>query len=228
MRHGKGTRITTNNCSTVMSWNPRPFGASIKVSRSMQHGSRYRSPDSGRYRNCQRDCGEHKSSNRGNGTSPDMGGRRTYPAGADCGVVVVLAEENGALPGGCGSCHADDAGDIRLATPAEAHFRSVASGPAYGARPLARCGNRLDAFPSGHAIHVGALASAAARWPRRQRNMVWLAGACLVATRVILLAHWTSDVLAGLAIGVAWLRRFTGYGWEKDGAVAAPTRWTTP
>jgi membrane-associated phospholipid phosphatase len=92
-------------------------------------------------------------------------------------------------------------------------------------------GNRLDAFPSGHAIHVGALASAAARWPRRQRNMVWLAGACLVATRVILLAHWTSDVLAGLAIGVAierWLRRFTGYGREKDGAVAAPTRWTTP
>ena len=92
-------------------------------------------------------------------------------------------------------------------------------------------GNRLDAFPSGHAIHVGALASAAARWPRRQRNTVWLAGACLGATRVILLAHWTSDVLAGLAIGVAierWLRRFTGYGQESDGAVATSVRRTRP
>jgi membrane-associated phospholipid phosphatase len=76
-------------------------------------------------------------------------------------------------------------------------------------------GNRLDAFPSGHALHVGALASAASRLPRRQRNAVWLIGAGLVATRILLLAHWTSDVVAGLAIGVVterWLRRLTGYG----------------
>jgi undecaprenyl-diphosphatase len=64
-------------------------------------------------------------------------------------------------------------------------------------------------------VHVGALASAASRLPRRQRNAAWLIGAGLVATRIILLAHWTSDVIAGLAIGVVcerWLRRFTGYG----------------
>jgi undecaprenyl-diphosphatase len=76
-------------------------------------------------------------------------------------------------------------------------------------------GNRLDAFPSGHAVHVGALASAASRLPRRERNAVWLIGAGLVATRIVLLAHWTSDVMAGLAIGALterWLRRFTGYG----------------
>jgi membrane-associated phospholipid phosphatase len=76
-------------------------------------------------------------------------------------------------------------------------------------------GNRLDAFPSGHAVHVGALASAASRFPRNQRNAVWLVGAGLVATRILLLAHWTSDVVAGLAIGVLterWLRKFTGYG----------------
>jgi membrane-associated phospholipid phosphatase len=76
-------------------------------------------------------------------------------------------------------------------------------------------GKRLDAFPSGHAIHVGALASAASRLPVYQRNMVWLAGSGLIATRIILLAHWTSDVIAGLAIGVAverGLRRLTGYG----------------
>jgi membrane-associated phospholipid phosphatase len=75
-------------------------------------------------------------------------------------------------------------------------------------------GNALDAFPSGHALHVGALASAASCLPKRQRNLVWLAGAGLVATRIVLLAHWTSDVLAGLAIGAATerlLRRFTGF-----------------
>ena len=76
-------------------------------------------------------------------------------------------------------------------------------------------GNRMDAFPSGHALHVGALASAASRLPRRQRNAVWLIGAGLVATRILLLAHWTSDVISGLAIGAATerlLRQFTGYG----------------
>jgi undecaprenyl-diphosphatase len=76
-------------------------------------------------------------------------------------------------------------------------------------------GKQYDAFPSGHAVHVGALASAASRLPRQQRNIAWLVGAGLVASRIVLLAHWTSDVVAGLAIGAATerlLRRFTGYG----------------
>ena len=80
-------------------------------------------------------------------------------------------------------------------------------------------GKRYDAFPSGHAVHVGALASAASRLPPRQRNTVWLVGAGLVATRILLLAHWTSDVVAGLAIGAAVeriLRRLTGYGRDID------------
>lgn len=80
-------------------------------------------------------------------------------------------------------------------------------------------GRRYDAFPSGHAVHVGALASAASKLPRRERNIAWLVGAGLVATRIILLAHWTSDVLAGLAIGALTerlLRRFTGRGRDKD------------
>jgi membrane-associated phospholipid phosphatase len=75
-------------------------------------------------------------------------------------------------------------------------------------------GKSLDAFPSGHAVHVGAVASAAACLPNRQRNAVWIAGAGLVATRIVLLAHWTSDVIAGLAIGVTierLMRRFTGF-----------------
>lgn len=85
-----------------------------------------------------------------------------------------------------------------------AHLRGV---------PLS--GNEYDAFPSGHAVHVGGLASAASRLPARQRNIVWAVGAGLVVTRIVLLAHWTSDVIAGLAIGAATerlLRRFTGYG----------------
>jgi undecaprenyl-diphosphatase len=80
-------------------------------------------------------------------------------------------------------------------------------------------GKQYDAFPSGHAVHVGALASAASRFPRQQRDAVWLAGAGLVATRILLLAHWTSDVLVGLAVGVAterFLRRFTGFGRPAD------------
>ena len=80
-------------------------------------------------------------------------------------------------------------------------------------------GKPFDAFPSGHAVHVGALASAASRLPRRQRNIAWLVGAGMVATRIILLAHWMSDVLAGLAIGALSersLRILSGYGLDVD------------
>jgi undecaprenyl-diphosphatase len=76
-------------------------------------------------------------------------------------------------------------------------------------------GRSMDAFPSGHAVHVGALASAASVLPRPQRNAIWLLGGALVTTRVLLLAHWTSDVLVGLSIGTLLersLRPLTGYG----------------
>jgi undecaprenyl-diphosphatase len=76
-------------------------------------------------------------------------------------------------------------------------------------------GNRLDAFPSGHAVHIGALASAASVLPAAQRNAVWGIGLGLVLTRIVLLAHWASDVAVGLGVGMLTeriLRRFTGYG----------------
>ena len=75
-------------------------------------------------------------------------------------------------------------------------------------------GKRLDAFPSGHAVHVGALASAATALPPAQRNAIWAVGGGLVLTRIVLLAHWTSDVVAGLAVGAALerlLRCVTGF-----------------
>jgi undecaprenyl-diphosphatase len=76
-------------------------------------------------------------------------------------------------------------------------------------------GKPLDAFPSGHAIHVGALASAASELPRRRRLAVWSLSSGLLLTRIVLLAHWTSDVACGLAIGMLLersLRRLTGFG----------------
>ncbi len=64
-------------------------------------------------------------------------------------------------------------------------------------------GKRYDAFPSGHAVHIGALASAATLLPATWRRVIWAIGGVLVSTRVVLLAHWLSDVVAGLAIGAA-------------------------
>jgi membrane-associated phospholipid phosphatase len=76
-------------------------------------------------------------------------------------------------------------------------------------------GRRLDAFPSGHAVHIGALASAATLLPPKVRNAAWALGLALVSTRIALLAHWTSDVVVGVGVGILTeraLRRLTGYG----------------
>jgi hypothetical protein len=88
-------------------------------------------------------------------------------------------------------------------------------------------GNAFDAFPSGHAVHIGALASAASRLPARQRNAVWSIGAGLVLTRIVLLAHWASDVAVGLAVGAVTerlLRLVTGYGRNTRHAAGASKR----
>lgn len=67
---------------------------------------------------------------------------------------------------------------------------------------IPKSGQALNAFPSGHAVHMGALAAAIARvWPERAA-WAWSTGALLGLTRIALLAHWTSDVLAGGALGV--------------------------
>ena len=62
-------------------------------------------------------------------------------------------------------------------------------------------GRPRDAFPSGHALHMGALASAAGLFPPTQRRIARGLAVFLSATRILLLAHWTSDVAVGFATG---------------------------
>ncbi|WP_375778700.1 phosphatase PAP2 family protein [Bradyrhizobium sp. ma5] len=75
-------------------------------------------------------------------------------------------------------------------------------------------GKREDAFPSGHALHMGALASAAGTLPAGPRRAVRALAIGLSLTRVVILAHWVTDVVAGFALGAMLerlLRLWTGY-----------------
>ncbi|WP_338832248.1 phosphatase PAP2 family protein [Bradyrhizobium sp. 27S5] len=79
-------------------------------------------------------------------------------------------------------------------------------------------GKRDDAFPSGHALHMGALASAAATLPAGARRAVQAIAVGLSLTRIVVLAHWASDVVAGFALGAGLerlLRLWTGYPAEE-------------
>jgi len=80
-------------------------------------------------------------------------------------------------------------------------------------------GKRKDAFPSGHALHMGALASAASVLPPGRRRAIQALAVGLSLTRIAVLAHWTSDVVAGFAMGAAierLLRLWTGYPLETS------------
>ncbi|WP_430642530.1 phosphatase PAP2 family protein [Bradyrhizobium paxllaeri] len=75
-------------------------------------------------------------------------------------------------------------------------------------------GKRQDAFPSGHALHMGALASAAGALPAGSRGAIRALAVGLSLTRIVVLAHWASDVVAGFALGAVLersLRLLTGY-----------------
>ncbi|TYL80862.1 phosphatase PAP2 family protein [Bradyrhizobium cytisi] len=75
-------------------------------------------------------------------------------------------------------------------------------------------GKSEDAFPSGHALHMGALASAAGAMPAGPRRAIRTVAVGISPTRLVVLAHWASDVVAGFALGAAlerFLRLCTGY-----------------
>jgi undecaprenyl-diphosphatase len=80
-------------------------------------------------------------------------------------------------------------------------------------------GKRKDAFPSGHALHMGALASAAGTLPALPRRAIRTLAIGLSLTRIVVLAHWASDVVAGFALGAVMerlLRLWTGYGLQSS------------
>ena len=86
-------------------------------------------------------------------------------------------------------------------------------------------GKAEDAFPSGHAMHMGALASAAGTLPPGPRRTVQALAVGLSLTRIVVLAHWVSDVIAGFTLGAVLerlLRLWTGYPLEalKEGGHA--------
>jgi membrane-associated phospholipid phosphatase len=75
-------------------------------------------------------------------------------------------------------------------------------------------GKREDAFPSGHALHMGALASAAGTLPPGPRAAIRTFAVGVSLTRILVLAHWASDVAVGFALGVGLervLRLWTGH-----------------
>lgn len=89
--------------------------------------------------------------------------------------------------------------------------RRTVLGHAHG---ISFSGKREDAFPSGDALHMGALASAAGTLPARPRRAIQMFAVGLSLTRVVVLAHWASDVIAGFALGAILerlLRLWTGY-----------------
>ena len=89
---------------------------------------------------------------------------------------------------------------------------------------IGKSGNANDAFPSGHALHVGAISAAVSRRLPQARRTAWTIGLLVGASRVLLLAHWTTDVLAGLALG-AGLEHSIHQIWEsraKRGASEGP------
>lgn len=79
--------------------------------------------------------------------------------------------------------------------------RKLVHGSRHG---IPRSGEAWDSFPSGHALHLGAIAGPLSRLtPKHVRAFVWAGLLGLACTRIMLLAHYASDVVAGLALGAA-------------------------
>lgn len=66
---------------------------------------------------------------------------------------------------------------------------------------IPKSGKPYDAFPSGHAMHLGAIASAVSWMYPKLTPWAWFGAIGIASTRVALLAHWASDVVVGLAAG---------------------------
>jgi len=97
--------------------------------------------------------------------------------------------------------------------------RAVVHGSRHG---IPRSGNAWDSFPSGHALHLGAAAGSVARLvPAVARPLVWPAAVALASVRIMLLAHYLTDVAAGLALG-AGLNKATALLPAGQGSINEP------
>jgi len=164
----------------------------------------------------QRRCRVHQSPHRTRSGMAYLGRRRARAIGDRRRLVAVLPRPPASRAQGQRPYPADDACGQRGPSPTKVDLRPAAAGSTVRGHlhGVPFSGKPLDAFPSGHAMHVGALVSTATVLPRAKRNLVLAFGAGLVLTRIVLLAHWVSDVAAGLALGALaerLLRPLTGY-----------------
>jgi undecaprenyl-diphosphatase len=87
-------------------------------------------------------------------------------------------------------------------------------------------------FPSGHATTAGAVLVVASLVLPRWRWLFLLAAVAMAASRIVVGAHFPSDVIAGLAVGAAfaWASALflalggRGFSFGPHGALRAPTR----
>jgi membrane-associated phospholipid phosphatase len=69
-------------------------------------------------------------------------------------------------------------------------------------------GKPLDSFPSGHAVHVGALASAASRLPKPKIHIAWLVGAVSSQRQSSCLRIGQATFLSGLRLAPSQYVRY--------------------
>jgi membrane-associated phospholipid phosphatase len=99
--------------------------------------------------------------------------------------------------------------------------------PRYDTR-VPRLGNAWDSFPSGHALHLSAIAPSLRRLsPRRWRPLLMSGLGALAASRIMLLAHYPSDVIAGWGIG-ALINKTVGAAFRKAERSAVANKQATP
>jgi membrane-associated phospholipid phosphatase len=156
---------------------------------------------------------------------------RVLTWGADEKVLLVLAAAGWLGSRGCGEALRRAGNHAVLVTVAASLLphglklvfnqtrpdRETVLGHVHG---ISFSGKREDAFPSGHALHMGALASAAGALPAWPRRAIRALAVGLSLTRVVVLAHWASDVVAGFALGAIlerMLRLCTDYPLRRPG-----------
>jgi hypothetical protein len=176
--------------------------------------SGYRAADQGGHRDSKCHHSQYKARSRSDRTRPDVGSRWAgwlasrgrsdvlRRAGNHALFVTIAAS---LLPHGLKAVFDQTRPDRRTVV---GHLHGVSFS-----------GKRNDAFPSGHALHMGALASAAGTLPALPRRAIQTVAVGLSLTRILVLAHWASDVVAGFALGALLerlLRLRTGYPLERS------------